>query len=69
MRRGSVVCSRWVGVGLALVLMYPGAAIAAGAECGVDAACAGSLDDANSGDNQSGDAGADREPPDDKKKS
>lgn len=69
MSRWPVVCSSWVVVGLALVLMYPDFAIAAGNDCGDSVGCAGSLDDANSGDNQNGDAGADREPPEDKKNS
>jgi hypothetical protein len=41
---------------------------AADAACGDGAACA-PLDDSNTGDNQSGDAGAEREAPDDKQKS
>jgi len=40
----------------------------ADSNCSDAAACASSFDDGNPGDNQGGDAGADREPPSDNRK-
>jgi len=69
MRRLTVVGSGSVVVCLAL-LFAPLPVLAAGSSnCGDAKDCAAPFDEGVSGDNQGGDAGADREPPDDKKKS
>ena len=64
----AVTIGGWFMLGLALTLIHPVAAIAADAPCGEAVGCAQPLDDANAGDNQGGDAGADREPPEDNQK-
>jgi len=62
-RSGSVV------VCLALIFA-PLSVLAAGSpHCGTAVDCAAPFDEGVSGDNQGGDAGADREPPEDNKKS
>jgi hypothetical protein len=61
----TVVGSSWMVVCAMLAIASP--AVSADSTCGDTGPCAAPLDDSSVGDNQSGDAGADREPPDDKK--
>jgi hypothetical protein len=68
MSRRAVIFGSWVLLGFSLALIHPVAAVAADAACGDAVTCAEPLDDANGGNNQSGDAGADREPPEDNQK-
>jgi hypothetical protein len=56
---GAVIC---------VMLAFASPTFAADTACGDGASCSAPLDDSSVGNNQSGDAGADREPPDDKKK-
>ena len=62
----TVVGSSWMVICVTLAMASPAAS--ADSTCGDTAACAAPLDDNSVGDNQNGDAGADREPPNDKKK-
>ena len=50
-----------------LFLLAAAPAVLADSNCSNAAACGGALDDTNPGDNQVGDSGADRDPPDDKR--
>jgi hypothetical protein len=61
----TVIGGGWLVVCVMLGFALP-VAIAADSTCSDTAACA-PLDEDSAGDNQNGDAGADREPPDDKK--
>jgi len=56
------------GMAICVMLALALPVAAADSACGDTAACGTSLDDGNAGDNQGGDAGAEREPPDDNKK-
>ena len=58
----------WAVICMLLLFATPTMVKAADSACGKDANCAAPLDESNPGDNQSGDAGADREPPDSKSK-
>lgn len=62
----TVMGGSWVAICVMLAVASPVAA--ADSACGDTAACGTTLDDSNVGDNQNGDAGADREPEDDNKK-
>lgn len=50
-----------------LLILAAAPAAHADSNCSNAAACGDALDDANPGDNQVGDSGADRDPPDDKR--
>lgn len=69
MRRLAVVASGSVVVCLALILAPLSVLAAGSSNCGTATDCAAPFDESVSGDNQGGDAGADREPPEDNKKS
>jgi hypothetical protein len=72
LRSRSVLASRCLALALALAMpILVGTLLSAEARadsnCIDAAACSGSFDEANAGDNQGGDSGAEREPPADKK--
>ena len=56
---GAVIC---------VMLAFASPTFAADSACGDDVSCGAPVDDSSVGDNQSGDAGAEREPPEDKNK-
>lgn len=69
MRRPTVAGSGSIVVCLALIFAPLSVLAAGSANCGTATDCAAPFDQGVSGDNQGGDAGADRDPPEDKKKS
>jgi hypothetical protein len=56
------------GATIYVMLAFASPTLAAESGCGDGVSCDAPLDDSSVGDNQSGDSGAEREPPADKKK-